>query len=392
MDERVILDHYRTSLDQMISLQVVNIFASDPDEGTRKMAEQVLTDLYPLLGRRRVRTNIARQELVSLYLEADSARAAVIEKILLKLPGGVESEEAEAALIKLLKNPESAWNQSPERIPKIFVKYIYNTAKTLDEDRRMFNYTLYFAFKNQPRKNPVLVDLSRMDGRPNAVLAEMNTNSLGQTIPAIGPPIEYEYQVLNLRKGDTVVYDGVSYILGEFLEAGNATHIFSLANDPENVIRIPFLSAELMKPDTIQRSIDVDNRIARLQYYIKLYETRMKGQDGGVPVKHYDPKHRFIIAKKINGKQTGFKFLVSIDPTGAPGTLRYLEMKNESGSFTFKFPADRKKFQLLFDMMVKNDDVELLDPLINQWELDYRKARNYLWDEKEYRWYKVDAE
>ena len=51
---------------------------------------------------------------------------------------------------------------------------------------------------------------------------------------------EYALQVMLLRTGDSITASGRTYKLGEFLGAGNATHIYRLAYDPSKVIRIPF--------------------------------------------------------------------------------------------------------------------------------------------------------
>lgn len=55
----------------------------------------------------------------------------------------------------------------------------------------------------------------------------------------------YQKAVLHLRQGDTVRSGGREWILGRFLGAGNATHVWEIEGKPGKVLRLPFLSSQL---------------------------------------------------------------------------------------------------------------------------------------------------
>jgi hypothetical protein len=77
---------------------------------------------------------------------------------------------------------------------------------------------------------------------------------------------EYAMRVLQLKSGDTVTFaDGKSYKLGNFLGRGNSTHIFALADRPDQAIRIPYYSSEYGP------GLEYENGVEQMKKLFELY-------------------------------------------------------------------------------------------------------------------------
>jgi hypothetical protein len=101
--------------------------------------------------------------------------------------------------------------------------------------------------KSTPRATPATIDLTD-EGARLPVKPELEV--YGSTIDGYDLPANldaYDQAVLDLHTGDTVVFGNYQYKLGEFLGAGNATHVFALADHPKLAIRIPFHTVYLRR-------------------------------------------------------------------------------------------------------------------------------------------------
>ena len=203
---------------------------------------------------------------------------------------------------------------------------------------------------------------------------------------ASGAPTEYEHDVLNLRAGDTVVYDGVRYKLGKFLGRGNATHIFALADDPEHVIRIPYL-AENIYDGFVS---DADKRLPRAEkgkVHVAIYVEAMKKQAGGIPFKA-DPQNRFVIAKRIYGSEDGQSFIYR-QRVGD----RKIDLADIKSYFKQTSVENQEQGRQLIDLMQKNHEIsEVKTNEGTEYYVGEVFARQYIWDTHDNCWYKVDAE
>lgn len=204
---------------------------------------------------------------------------------------------------------------------------------------------------------------------------------------------EYDQRVLILQTGDTVAYGARRFRLGPFLGAGNRSHIFRLADTPDQVIRIPFLIKEHKKgfqhPEVGQR------------FYLGKEPAHVVNRSEVIEV-----GDGFVISRFINGTQNGLDFL--------EGLLRVYRIRNarlEIGMGTrivfsptsilkkirdpklvarVLDPDAHEKFQKLIkalEVAVKtydNEELGLLYP--------FNVTRQFLWEPDTRDWFLVDFE
>lgn len=242
----------------------------------------------------------------------------------------------------------------------------------------------WLAYKNSPGPVPITVDLSN----PSSAKSTLLTRSLGDwNNRDLGYPTVYEEQVLHLRKGDTVVYDGVPYVIGDFLGAGNSTHVFALANYPGKVIRIPFLirSRQLWGQGPEAQQVRLDRIFSEVALWVKKMEQRK-----GHPGYEVDPQNRFVIADRVMGSQSGLDFLQSI----------YLNGRDLTGSGVITWdprfpgmkwrvsPQDSAKLRVLIELMTENGQAHLDGSV---WRIAPGRARQYVYDDELGEWRLVDS-
>ncbi len=148
-------------------------------------------------------------------------------------------------------------------------------------------------FKNTIDGEPVTVDLL------NALEVSQTLKRLPRFKRALsGPPhpdpTVYEELVLSLRAGDTVRFGNDQYTLGEFLGAGNASHVFAIAGNPRAVIRIPFLSRGGDGRVYVERMVD-GRRFLR---GVRKVRIRKVGQD-----------FSFLIVDRVDAEIDGLTYL-----------------------------------------------------------------------------------
>lgn len=270
-----------------------------------------------------------------------------------------------------------------EALRRHLAAYAYQT----DASRAKSDIAVWRAYKNSPNPNPVRVDLSDFCQDRVCPLLEKSRPAT-QYRDRFSVATEYESIALHLRKGDTVVFDGEEFVLGEFLGAGNTTHIYRLQNHPGEAIRLPFVTDEVMVSP-----VDSRGRIKRLQEmrsWVLAYEDAMAGRANGV-LKRTDRAHRFVIVKEVQGTLSGADLLVPhiTTPPKAYG-LRTSIWPDHFRELT-SIPADqRRKIEALLDLMVRNSDAYV--PQQGKISVYIDHTRQYIWDEKELRWYLVDKD
>ncbi|MBL7544235.1 MAG: hypothetical protein JNL11_10475 [Bdellovibrionaceae bacterium] len=121
-----------------------------------------------------------------------------------------------------------------------------------DVYRSSSDRVIWLQFKNGPNEKPQTVDLSNPKLNSSWPIGQKDSPGKFQNFPLL-----YEAAVLSLKQGDTVRFGLKTFKLGEFLGNGNASHIFALAHQPdthqpEMVIKIPFLAANLANPNSIK--------------------------------------------------------------------------------------------------------------------------------------------
>ncbi|MGK5082382.1 hypothetical protein WDW37_03675 [Bdellovibrionota bacterium FG-1] len=210
--------------------------------------------------------------------------------------------------------------------------------RTKAEIRRVRDY------KNHPERQkgnpPVILDLAQSAGE------------------------DFKKQILLLRKGDSVQVGARIIRLGEFLGAGSQTHIFACADNPKQVIRIPY-SAEGIGPARMQlrayrqAAAQVPEEVRR----VKIFES--------------DPEGKFLIVSRIWGSEDGREFLGARPAIPSSGWLaREKALKDLTVKMMVLFLAD-EPYALRLQIIEK----------------DWRdQARQFVWDEKLKRWILADWE
>lgn len=114
--------------------------------------------------------------------------------------------------------------------------------------------------------------------------------------PYKGEVGEYEDQVLSLKAGDTVKFGNKTFILGEFLGNGNATHIFALRDFPDRAIRIPFAAK------------DVD-AFGLAEHYQRRWKSAFKGKENIVQLHEMGKLGAYTVVSRVDGSENGMEFM-----------------------------------------------------------------------------------
>lgn len=164
------------------------------------------------------------------------------------------------------------------------------------------------------------------------------------------------HMLVSLKKGDTVT-DGVkSIILGDFLGAGNRTHIYSVQGQPGTVIRIPFESGGYGQYNTSLWSYVDDAR------YVP--KTIPKSE-----ILDYGRNYCFVISERAQGDVDGQTFLKTVNASSDSALIE-------------------RKFRLvsLVKLLLKSTGDSIDENNIRS------TARQFIWDLKRNDWLLVDWE
>lgn len=230
------------------------------------------------------------------------------------------------------------------------------------EQRSQLLNARWLRYKNKRYSDPVVVKLGDL----------LESEALyPESWP--GTRTLYEQAVLELRRGDTVVYDRKRFKLGKFLGAGNATHIFEL-QDQEGAIRIPFLVSHLhaLYPKL--------TRIQRILKFSKMVMEELPTKAGAVQILQADdPKGRYMVVERVTGTLKGYDLLNQV----------VIERRRLELIETIFYPSsllkemddmtaeERKQFVELIELMKKNGKAEALSG--NAMAIHVATSRQYLW-------------
>lgn len=124
-------------------------------------------------------------------------------------------------------------------------------------------------------------------------------------------PTEYYARVLSLREGDTVDFGNRRFRLGRFLGRGNSAQVFALADDPNNVIRIPFYTGP---SSSFYPNYPAPEPL--LAQHSRLFQRQFYGMLRGIPssirrvsVTEHDPQFRWLTVSRVTGTEDGKTFL-----------------------------------------------------------------------------------
>lgn len=269
---------------------------------------------------------------------------------------------------------------------------------TPDSLRDSKNLQKFLAYKNEENTNPMRVDLSNgcMQSACPMLRKVREWGEFGQNGARFGQASRYERTVISLKKGDTVVFGNHEFKLGEFLGAGNATHIYALENKPNEVIRIPILvpGAPIWSIHDFPET--QDGRLKHIRYLIQKYANSALTDPFLAPVILSDPEGRFLVVKRVYGTQTGADFLDAVVRKAGRSQLYLGESLTWDQLMVESLEAElQKKCMGLLELLRS-------DGKVGQYSGDGGKAtviyfgtittRQYLWDEIDKKWVKIDIE
>jgi hypothetical protein len=169
---------------------------------------------------------------LSLGLGPGAARAAFT------IPETILSRCLAHVLNRIYPRPPA----DPNLLPAPEVLGVYRTMLIPEVERTPSEMASLMKYKNEHQEAPRELNLLGADLhlRSAHMQALLQTLKESKRIRYEGSAELYRLQVMHLRKGDTIRAQGRRAVLGDFLGAGNLTHIYADAEHPELVIRIPF--------------------------------------------------------------------------------------------------------------------------------------------------------
>lgn len=168
----------------------------------------------------------------------------------------------------------------------------------------------WLQYKNGSNEKPQTVNLS--DFKLNSSWP-VGFKESPQKLPNF--PLQYEAAVLALKKGDSVQFGSKIFKLGEFLGSGNASHIFALADQPDTVIKIPFLAARIANANTLRGLETIVEW--RESHYDRMLEVNKKSYLALAKERNdisTDDNFRYILMPRIRGTMLGSDFLKILSP------------------------------------------------------------------------------
>ena len=252
----------------------------------------------------------------------------------------------------------------------------------------------WLQYKNGKNSSPKLVDLGAESGRDVCLHLLKIRGDWGD----IGDPTFYEEKVIGLRKGDRVKFGATVFHLGEFLGAGNTTHIFRLQGE-KGVLRIPFIV-----PTSIGRTkggmelgeaeeTSQDRRMNAILYLSLHFKEALQSKKNAVKILKSDPKGRYIVVEEIDGDESGLDFLQSIATRRLTADWKNFELDKDIQDRSRLSPEQDEKLDALAATMLSNHDAQLVPGGTMQISyLSTLASRQYVWDRTLKRWLLADAE
>ena len=247
------------------------------------------------------------------------------------------------------------------------------------------------AFKNReqnwkanpsfiPPNKSVQLDVSgSASPRYQKIVDSISKTEYAEQVSPMGKSTFYEQNVFLLRKGDIVQFGDISFKLGDFLGAGDATHIFAIEGQPDKALRIPFSSILGVQEGTYttffrKKLADALKSTERLDAKIKV-----------VRILETDSQYRFQVVERINGVEDGRKYLWSA---------------GKKGPHSYSLPSTEKMKKLIESVMLMPEVASAKEDLKqgmeqgnvdeNTWNILAKEARQFLWNEKD--WILVDRD
>lgn len=196
-------------------------------------------------------------------------------------------------------------------------------------------------------------------------------------------PSKYEERMIGLREGDTVVFSDKEFVLGAFLGAGNATHVYAIHGQPDKVLRIPFLVPCVAANMITQGGF---NLVQASRHVMHNHATVRPEERDDIRVVTIllGPNNEYAISERVHGKENGrdfiFRMAAHVAQNGAGlGGFRLDEALHLMGDIDNNMKYRRLTLAIDYERYTRStrSPVNLL-------------ARQYVWDENEHNWVLVD--
>jgi hypothetical protein len=192
-------------------------------------------------------------------------------------------------------------------------------------------------------------------------------------------PREYAWQVMNLRKGDTVQFGDRKFILGNFLGRGNAKHVWEVADQSDMVLHIPFYSGppkESKGGDTATLTYlgPQSGRLFLAQYVKKA--RWLEPLDVPMPrIIAAGENNSYLLTTRIAGKQNGRDFL-----------LKEYQLRSSDPHVSSKYTQLRRRIDQLrrFIQLNSRPFPTAFHPYQNEEEMLLAESRQFLFNGKDW--------
>lgn len=269
---------------------------------------------------------------------------------------GISPEVLDACVRRVLAKLKPPELQPAHLLPAPEVLAAYNAMLTGEKMRTESDRRAIGDFKNDD-SSPKEVDLLSIKLEEKSPELEVILQQLMATkkLEWHGGSERYRLTIMNLKKGDTIRAHDFSLTLGEYIGAGNMTHIFAVAGSPGVVVRIPF---------NIYQGHPWSSR-RRLKEFVDMYPGLPKDVPH-VVVEVVAENYAFATCSRVTGWVNGREFLdhppAGVDAAWIAKSVRLKDLVHRVN--TGRFSAEREK-----DL-----------------------ARQFLWDEEREDWILVDWE
>lgn len=333
-----------------------------------------------------------RQPRVTLILEMKSRIRPIFFAtllVVLSAPAGASPPNLPRACLRNVLNALTVpdYHRTPEQLLLLkrykndpeFAQFIDNAAQLPREATSILK-----AFESRRAALPPLprtaltVDLAKESVRtsqaPHCPACVLLPNHLG--LGAFGLT-EHDFRILSLRKGDSIRHGDKTVLLGEFVGAGNTTHIYEVAGQPDRVVRIPF--------DTLA---DQENARKFMKDYIDSAAT-IPADIPRAQILEVGPRGAYVIVERIHGTTDGRTFLESLPSRANPKTN---PLSNPKANRALK--ARETRLRELVRKVMRWQHPKMDDYARAAYNSDTvnDEARQFLWDENRKDWILVDWE
>ncbi len=205
-------------------------------------------------------------------------------------------------LVRLYKSDRrflSWFGDQKERHDQLMLRFLFDHAEKTISEFECDTSRIQLAVP--PREAVLSRPLEELNHPSGCVYREPMSRSLY-------PISNYQMKIFLLRQGDTVVFSDRSFVLGNYLGAGNAAHVWEIQGDEINVLKIPVLNSETENAFYRFKGL---RSVEAARYTLKRWAVlRPERNDITVAaINHLGPGYEYALAGKSKGRINGRTFL-----------------------------------------------------------------------------------